>query len=107
MEGQGGAGRGRAPGGGQGSAQHQGPAPPRRSPCPALPHFPPSLPNNNNNNNALPYLQAARKIHIAKFRAGRVRCLIVTDVAARGLDIPLLDNVVNYGGWVGGCQGCV
>ena len=40
--------------------------------------------------------QAARKIHIAKFRAGRVRYLIVTDVAARGLDIPLLDNVVNY-----------
>lgn len=43
-------------------------------------------------------LQAARKIHIAKFRAGRVRLLLVTDVAARGLDIPLLDNVVNYGG---------
>ncbi|EFN52852.1 hypothetical protein CHLNCDRAFT_26393, partial [Chlorella variabilis] len=40
--------------------------------------------------------QAARKIHIAKFRAGRVRLLVVTDVAARGLDIPLLDNVVHY-----------
>ncbi|PSC71287.1 DEAD-box ATP-dependent RNA helicase 29 [Micractinium conductrix] len=40
--------------------------------------------------------QAARKIHIAKFRAGRVKLLLVTDVAARGIDIPLLDNVVHY-----------
>lgn len=40
--------------------------------------------------------QAARKINIAKFRAGKCSVLIVTDVAARGLDIPLLDNVVNY-----------
>ncbi|KAL4439981.1 hypothetical protein ABPG75_002982 [Micractinium tetrahymenae] len=40
--------------------------------------------------------QAARKIHIAKFRAARVHVLIVTDVAARGIDIPLLDNVINY-----------
>lgn len=43
------------------------------------------------------WMQAARKIAIAKFRAGRVARLVVTDVAARGLDIPLLDNVVNYG----------
>ncbi len=42
-------------------------------------------------------LQAARKIHIAKFRAAKVSTLIVTDVAARGIDIPLLDNVINYG----------
>lgn len=40
--------------------------------------------------------QAARKINIAKFRAGRAQFLVVTDVAARGIDIPLLDNVVNY-----------
>lgn len=40
--------------------------------------------------------QAARKISVAKFRAGKVQFLIVTDVAARGIDIPLLDNVVNY-----------
>eukprot|EP00850_Spirogloea_muscicola_P025112 SM002212S07080 [mRNA] locus=s2212:8:1801:- [translate_table: standard] len=40
--------------------------------------------------------QAARKIHIAKFRARRTALLVVTDVAARGIDIPLLDNVVNY-----------
>lgn len=40
--------------------------------------------------------QAARKIAIAKFRAGKASILVVTDVAARGIDIPLLDNVVNY-----------
>ncbi|GAB4823750.1 hypothetical protein N2152v2_010796 [Parachlorella kessleri] len=40
--------------------------------------------------------QAARKINVAKFRANKVQFLIVTDVAARGIDIPLLDNVVNY-----------
>lgn len=41
-------------------------------------------------------LQAARKIHIGKFRAGKSTILITTDVAARGLDIPLLDNVINF-----------
>uniref|UniRef100_A0A2P2JPG4 RNA helicase n=2 Tax=Rhizophora mucronata TaxID=61149 RepID=A0A2P2JPG4_RHIMU len=40
--------------------------------------------------------QDARKIHISKFRARRTMLLIVTDVAARGIDIPLLDNVVNW-----------
>ncbi|WOL19882.1 hypothetical protein Cni_G28684 [Canna indica] len=40
--------------------------------------------------------QDARKIHISKFRARKTMLLIVTDVAARGLDIPLLDNVVNW-----------
>ncbi|KAI8463120.1 MAG: DEAD-domain-containing protein [Monoraphidium minutum] len=40
--------------------------------------------------------QAARKIHVAKFRAKRVSLLITTDVAARGIDIPLIDNVINY-----------
>jgi ATP-dependent RNA helicase DDX54/DBP10 len=39
---------------------------------------------------------AARKINIAKFRAQRVMIMIVTDVAARGIDIPLLDCVINY-----------
>eukprot|EP00897_Mesotaenium_endlicherianum_P004232 jgi/Mesen1/3837/ME000207S02850 len=40
--------------------------------------------------------QAARKIHIAKFRARKTFLLVVTDVAARGIDIPLLNNVINY-----------
>ncbi|XP_006660129.1 DEAD-box ATP-dependent RNA helicase 29 [Oryza brachyantha] len=40
--------------------------------------------------------QEARNIHISKFRARKTMLLIVTDVAARGLDIPLLDNVVNW-----------
>lgn len=40
--------------------------------------------------------QEARNIHISKFRAKKTMLLIVTDVAARGLDIPLLDNVVNW-----------
>uniref|UniRef100_H2ZC86 RNA helicase n=1 Tax=Ciona savignyi TaxID=51511 RepID=H2ZC86_CIOSA len=40
--------------------------------------------------------QTARKINIAKFRNKKTMVLIVTDVAARGLDIPMLDNVVNY-----------
>lgn len=39
---------------------------------------------------------AARKINIAKFRTRKCSILIVTDVAARGIDIPLLDNVINY-----------
>ena len=41
-------------------------------------------------------LQAARKIHVGKFSAGRAHVMVVTDVAARGIDIPLLDNVINF-----------
>ncbi|OUM70167.1 hypothetical protein PIROE2DRAFT_37661 [Piromyces sp. E2] len=40
--------------------------------------------------------QTARKINISKFRNGVSKILIVTDVAARGIDIPLLENVINY-----------
>ncbi|KAK9111411.1 hypothetical protein Scep_018930 [Stephania cephalantha] len=40
--------------------------------------------------------QDARKIHISKFRDRKTMLLIVTDVAARGIDIPLLDNVINW-----------
>lgn len=40
--------------------------------------------------------QTARKINIAKFINKKVPVLVVTDVAARGIDIPTLDNVINY-----------
>ncbi|XP_060080406.1 ATP-dependent RNA helicase DDX54-like [Ylistrum balloti] len=40
--------------------------------------------------------QTARKINIAKFQLKKVKVLLVTDLAARGIDIPLLDNVINY-----------
>ncbi|XP_072839817.2 ATP-dependent RNA helicase DDX54 [Pogona vitticeps] len=40
--------------------------------------------------------QTARKINISKFTHGKSSVLIVTDLAARGIDIPLLDNVINY-----------
>ncbi|KAK0077674.1 hypothetical protein PV325_003593 [Microctonus aethiopoides] len=38
----------------------------------------------------------ARKINAAKFQKQNVRVLVVTDVAARGIDIPHLDNVINF-----------
>nr|AAH98602.1 Zgc:111908 protein [Danio rerio] len=40
--------------------------------------------------------QTARKISIGGFVHRKVMLLLVTDVAARGIDIPLLDNVINY-----------
>ena len=40
--------------------------------------------------------QGARRIHTGKFRAGVVSTMVVTDVAARGIDIPFLDNVINF-----------
>ena len=39
---------------------------------------------------------SARKIHLARFKHGKAKVLVVTDVAARGIDVPLLDNVINY-----------
>lgn len=39
---------------------------------------------------------AARKINIERFRSKQCLLLIVTDVAARGVDIPLLDNAINF-----------
>ncbi|GJQ84455.1 hypothetical protein Trydic_g15666 [Trypoxylus dichotomus] len=39
---------------------------------------------------------SARKINAAKFSQGKTSVLIVTDVAARGIDIPQLDNVINF-----------
>ena len=38
----------------------------------------------------------ARKINMAKFRSKKATVLIVTDVAARGIDLPRLDNVINF-----------
>ncbi|KAJ3307986.1 ATP-dependent RNA helicase ddx54, partial [Boothiomyces sp. JEL0838] len=40
--------------------------------------------------------QTARKINLARFKHKKVNILVVTDVAARGIDVPLLDNVINY-----------
>lgn len=40
--------------------------------------------------------QTARKIQVDSFRKGRTNIMVVTDVAARGIDIPILANVINY-----------
>ncbi|KAF5209626.1 DEAD/DEAH box helicase family protein [Clavispora lusitaniae] len=40
--------------------------------------------------------QRARKEQLYRFRIGLTTLLVVTDVAARGIDIPILANVVNY-----------
>lgn len=40
--------------------------------------------------------QVARKVQTQDFRTGVTNILVVTDVAARGLDIPVLANVINY-----------
>jgi superfamily II DNA/RNA helicase len=40
--------------------------------------------------------QGARSQVLADFKSGHLRVLVATDVAARGIDIPLLPAVVNY-----------
>jgi ATP-dependent RNA helicase DDX54/DBP10 len=40
--------------------------------------------------------QTARQINIAKFQNKKTSIMIVTDVAARGIDIPMLNNVINF-----------
>lgn len=40
--------------------------------------------------------QTARKLQVQDFRAGLTNILVVTDVAARGIDLPALANVLNY-----------
>ncbi|EWC45374.1 ATP-dependent RNA helicase dbp10 [Drechslerella stenobrocha 248] len=40
--------------------------------------------------------QVARRNQVDMFRSGESQILVVTDVAARGIDIPMLSNVINY-----------
>lgn len=40
--------------------------------------------------------QDARSANLNMFRKGEVSYMIVTDVAARGIDVPLLNNVINF-----------
>ena len=40
--------------------------------------------------------QNKRAAVIKKFRSGKIQILVATDVAARGLDIPNIDHVINY-----------
>jgi ATP-dependent RNA helicase RhlE len=40
--------------------------------------------------------QGARTKALANFKSGAVRVLVATDIAARGLDIPLLPHVINF-----------
>ena len=40
--------------------------------------------------------QGARTQALADFKSGAIRVLVATDIAARGLDIPLLPHVVNF-----------
>ncbi|MDR2098487.1 MAG: DEAD/DEAH box helicase [Rickettsiales bacterium] len=42
------------------------------------------------------YTQQKRSAALAKFKEGKVKALIATDVAARGLDISHVDTVLNY-----------
>jgi superfamily II DNA/RNA helicase len=41
--------------------------------------------------------QARRLAALGKFRSELVRVLIATDVASRGLDIPTVTSVINFG----------
>ena len=40
--------------------------------------------------------QTARQQALADFKAGKIQCLVATDIAARGLDIEELSHVFNY-----------
>jgi len=41
--------------------------------------------------------QGLRNRTLAKLREGRLRVLVATDVAARGIDVPNISHVINYG----------
>ena len=40
--------------------------------------------------------QTARSFQMDQFRRGMTSILVVTDVAARGIDVPILEHVINY-----------
>merc|ERR1711959_139672 len=40
--------------------------------------------------------QVARQEQLARFRNKKANILVTTDVAARGVDIPMLDHVLNF-----------
>ena len=40
--------------------------------------------------------QEARKQNLYSFRSGKKPIMVVTDVAARGIDVPLIDHVIHY-----------
>jgi ATP-dependent RNA helicase SrmB len=42
------------------------------------------------------FSQADRRERTRKFRQGKVKALVATDVAARGLDLPQVSHVINY-----------
>ncbi|GAA5173040.1 DEAD/DEAH box helicase [Viridibacterium curvum] len=41
--------------------------------------------------------QAVRNRRLKSLRDGRIRVLVATDVAARGIDVPTISHVINYG----------
>ncbi|MFO4987127.1 C-terminal helicase domain-containing protein, partial [Salmonella enterica subsp. enterica serovar 1,4,[5],12:i:-] len=41
--------------------------------------------------------QAVRNRRLSALRDGRVQILVATDVAARGIDVPTITHVINFG----------
>ncbi len=40
--------------------------------------------------------QSSRELALANFKSGRMRVLVATDIAARGIDVDALEHVINY-----------